>query len=74
MWHFFGEMCAEPLLVYFSNTFKYDTAHETITRKNAFLLLKKAEYEEFNFPCRPLFPFLRDFGLPGFLLPPENAG
>ena len=41
-WHFSGK-CAEPLFVYFSNTFKYVSAHETITLINASIILKKEE-------------------------------
>ena len=35
-------MCAEPLFVYFFlNTFKYVSAHETITLINASIILKR---------------------------------
>ena len=39
-----GEMCAEPYLFIFLNTFKYVSAHETITLINASIILKKEEY------------------------------
>lgn len=37
----------------FLNTFKYVSAHETITLINASIILKKEEYEYSTFPCRP---------------------
>ena len=43
-------MCAEPLFVYFLNTFKYVSAHETITLINASIILKKERYEYSTFP------------------------
>ena len=38
------------LFVYFLNTFKYVSAHETITLINASIILKKEEYEYSTFP------------------------
>ena len=46
-------MCAEPYLFIFLNTFKYVSAHETITPVNASIILKKEEYEYSTFSCRP---------------------
>ncbi|RRE90675.1 hypothetical protein EAO19_12440 [Klebsiella pneumoniae] len=46
----FGEKCAEPYLFIFLNTFKYVSAHETITLINASIILKKEEYEYSTFP------------------------
>ena len=43
-------MCAEPYLFIFLNTFKYVSAHETITLINASIILKKEEYEYSTFP------------------------
>ncbi len=37
----------------FLNTFKYVSAHETITLVNASIILKKEEYEYSTFSCRP---------------------
>ncbi|CDL12236.1 hypothetical protein [Klebsiella pneumoniae IS43] len=45
----------------FLNTFKYVSAHETITLVNASIILKKEEYEYSTFFVSPLFPFLRHF-------------
>jgi hypothetical protein len=46
-------------LFIFLNTFKYVSAHETITLINASIILKKEEYEYSTFPCRPYSLFLR---------------
>ncbi len=45
-------MRAEPLFVYFLNTFKYVSAHETQPRK-CFNNIEKEEYEYSTFSCRP---------------------
>ena len=42
--------CANPYLFIFLNTFKYVSAHETITLINASIILKKEEYEYSTFP------------------------
>ena len=47
----FGEMCGTPICL-FSNTFKYVSAHETITLINASIILKKEEYEYSTFPTK----------------------
>ena len=48
-WHFSGEMWERnPYLFIFLNTFKYVSAHETITLINA-SILKKEEYEYSTF-------------------------
>ena len=43
------EMCGTPYL-FILNTFKYVSAHETITLINASIILKKEEYEYSTFP------------------------
>lgn len=49
----FGKCARNPYLFIFLNTFKYVSAHETITLINASIILKKEEYEYSTFPCRP---------------------
>ncbi len=62
-------MCANPYLFIFLNTFKYVSAHETITLVNASIILKKEEYEYSTFSrCLFLFPFWH-FCLPVFAHP-----
>ncbi|EFE66057.1 LOW QUALITY PROTEIN: conserved hypothetical protein, partial [Streptomyces viridosporus ATCC 14672] len=54
------------------NTFKYVSAHETITLINASIILKKEEYEYSTFPCRPYSLFCGI--LPSCFCSPRNAG
>ncbi len=61
-------MCAEPYLFIFLNTFKYVSAHETITPVNASIILKKEEYEYSTFSCRP-YSLFAAFCLPVFAHP-----
>ena len=46
----FGKCARNPYLFIFLNTFKYVSAHETITLINASIILKKEEYEYSTFP------------------------
>ncbi|EFE68989.1 conserved hypothetical protein, partial [Streptomyces viridosporus ATCC 14672] len=65
--------CARnPYLFIFLNTFKYVSAHETITLINASIILKKEEYEYSTFPCRPYSLFCGI--LPSCFCSPRNAG
>ena len=49
--NFFSGKCARnPYLFIFLNTFKYVSAHETITLINASIILEKEEYEYSTFP------------------------
>ncbi|WP_407261466.1 serine hydrolase family protein [Klebsiella quasipneumoniae] len=52
----------------FLNTFKYVSAHETITLVNASIILKKEEYEYSTFSCRP-YSLFAAFCLPVFAHP-----
>ncbi len=56
----------------FLNTFKYVSAHETITLVNASIILKKEEYEYSTFSCRPYSLFCGI--LPSCFCSPRNAG
>ncbi|MFV7802549.1 hypothetical protein [Klebsiella pneumoniae] len=61
-------MRENPYLFIFLNTFKYVSAHETITLVNASIILKKEEYEYSTF-CVALIPFFAAFCLPVFAHP-----
>ncbi|HAD8375739.1 TPA_asm: hypothetical protein G1213_24015 [Salmonella enterica] len=61
-----------PYLFIFLNTFKYVSAHETITLVNASIILKKEEYEYSTFSCRPYSLFCGI--LPSCFCSPRNAG
>nr|AAM94884.1 hypothetical protein [Erwinia amylovora ATCC BAA-2158] len=71
-WHFSGKCARNPYLFIFLNTFKYVSAHETITLINASIILKKEEYEYSTFPCRPYSLFCGI--LPSCFCSPRNAG
>ena len=49
-WHFFGEMCAEPLFVYFSKYIQICIRLRDNNPDNASIILKKEEYEYSTFP------------------------
>ncbi|HBY6278537.1 TPA: hypothetical protein MI384_30455 [Klebsiella pneumoniae] len=71
-WHFSGKCARNPYLFIFLNTFKYVSAHETITLVNASIILKKEEYEYSTFSCRPYSLFCGI--LPSCFCSPRNAG
>ena len=52
----FGEMCAEPYLFIFLNTFKYVSAHGNNNPDKCFNILKKEEYEYSTFPNKVRHP------------------
>src|SRR3989454_8138700 len=67
-WPGAGKCARNPYLFIFLNTFKYVSAHETITLINASIILKKEEYEYSTFPCRP-YSFFCAFWLSCFCSP-----